>query len=196
MVMTLAWFSSVFIFTLVSAISPGPVNLLAMSAGVSSPLSQGLRFVFGATTGFCLLVLLSGLGLQSLIKAYPDILSLLRWGGAAFLLWLAWLLWRADGRLDENNAFRPTFLRGALLQWLNPKAWLSSVSIVSLYAPTALSALAVMTSIYYVVCFCSIATWLLAGRLLSKWLQNPAYLRTFNRSLAVLLLLSLVYLFR
>ncbi|PIE45020.1 MAG: hypothetical protein CSA45_04455 [Gammaproteobacteria bacterium] len=73
--MTLSWLSSVFIFALVTSASPGPVNLLAMSAGVSAPLSQGLRFVFGATTGFCLLLLLSGLGLQFLIKAYPDILT-------------------------------------------------------------------------------------------------------------------------
>lgn len=193
--MTLSWLSSVFIFTLVTAVSPGPVNLLAMSSGVNASLSLGFRFVFGATTGFCLLVLLSGLGLQSLINAYPEILSVLRWGGAVFLLWLASLLWRADGRLDDNIGFRPTFLRGALLQWLNPKAWLSAVSIVSLYAPTALSALAVMTAIYFVVCFASISAWLLAGRLLAKWLREPAYLRIFNRSLAVLLLLSLLYLF-
>ncbi len=193
--MTLSWLGSVFIFTLVTAVSPGPVNLLAMSAGVSAPLSRGLRFVFGATTGFCLLVLLSGLGLQSLIKAYPEILIGLRLGGAAFLLWLAWLLWRADGRIDSNSGFRPTFLRGALLQWLNPKAWLSSLSIVSLYAPNELYTLGVMTGIYYVVCFCSIATWLLAGYFLSKWLQNPIYLQRFNRSLAILLLFSLIYLF-
>ncbi|PIE44619.1 MAG: hypothetical protein CSA45_06115 [Gammaproteobacteria bacterium] len=193
--MTLSWLGSVFIFALVTAASPGPVNLLAMSAGTSAPLSQGLRFVFGATTGFCLLVLLSGLGLQSLIKAYPEILTGLRLGGAAFLLWLAWLLWRADGRIDNNSGFRPSFLRGALLQWLNPKAWLSSLSIVSLYAPSGLFALGVMTSIYYIVCFCSIAAWLLAGYFLAKWLQNPVYLQRFNRSLAVLLLISLIYLF-
>ncbi len=193
--MTLSWLGSVFIFALVTSVSPGPVNLLAMSAGVSAPLLQGLRFVLGATTGFCLLVLLSGLGLQSLIKAYPEILIGLRLGGAAFLLWLAWLLWRADGGIANNNGFRPNFLRGALLQWLNPKAWLSSLSIVSLYAPSGLSALGIMTGIYYVVCACSIATWLLAGYFLAKWLQNPVYLQRFNRSLAILLLLSLVYFF-
>ncbi len=193
--MTLSWLGSVLIFALVTAASPGPVNLLAMSAGVSAPLSQGLRFVFGATTGFCLLVLFSGLGLQSLIKAYPEILTGLRLGGAAFLLWLAWLLWQADGHIDAGSGFRPNFIRGALLQWLNPKAWLSSLSIVSLYAPNSLSALGVMTGIYYVVCFGSIAAWLLAGYFLAKWLQNPVYLQRFNRSLAVLLLISLIYLF-
>ncbi len=193
--MTLSWLGSVFIFTLVTAASPGPVNLLAMSAGVGAPLSQGLRFVFGATTGFCLLVLLSGLGLQSLIKAYPEILTGLRLGGAAFLLWLVWLLWQADGRVDAGSGFHPNFLHGALLQWLNPKAWLSSLSIVSLYAPSSLSALGVMTGIYYIVCFCSIAAWLLAGYFLAKWLQNPVYLQRFNRSLAILLSLSSVYLF-
>ncbi len=193
--MTLSWLGSVFIFTLVTAASPGPVNLLAMSAGVSVPLSQGLRFVFGATTGFCLLVLLSGLGLQSLIKVYPGILTALRFGSAAFLLWLTWLLWRADGRLDSNSGFRPGFFHGALLQWLNPKAWLSSLSIVSLYAPGGLFALGLMIGIYYIVCFCSITAWLLAGHFLAKWLQNPAYLQRFNRSLAILLLLSLFYLF-
>lgn len=193
--MTLSWLGSVFVFALVSAISPGPVNLLAMNAGANALLMQGVRFVLGATTGFCVLLLFSGLGLQSLIQTYPAILVVLRWGGAAFLLWLAWLLWRFDGQLKHDTQLRPTFLRGALLQWLNPKAWITSVSVVSLYAPRGLLALGVMTGIYYVVCFGSILTWLLAGRLLSRWLKNPLYLQRFNRFLSLLLLASLVYLF-
>ncbi len=193
--MTLSWLSSIFIFALVTSISPGPVNLLAMSAGVNAPISQGLRFVFGATTGFCLLLLLSGLGLQSLVNTYPEILVGLRLGGIAFLLWLAWLLWQADGNIDKGSDFHPNFLRGALLQWLNPKAWLSSLSIVSLYAPSDFSDLSIMTGIYYLVCFASITTWLLAGYFLAKWLQTPAYLQRFNRGLAILLLCGLIYLF-
>lgn len=193
--MTLSWLSAVFIFALVGSISPGPVNMLAMTAGVNSPLSQGLRFALGATTGFCLLLLLSGLGLQSITRAFPEILTILRYSGAAFLLWLAWLLWRADGQLGSSDTFQPTFLKGALLQWLNPKAWLASLSVVSLYAPSSFLMLAVMTSIYYVVCFASCSTWVIAGQLMSRWLQNPIYLRRFNRTLSILLLISLFYLF-
>lgn len=194
--MSFSWVSAVFVFALVSAISPGPVNMLALSTGVSGKVRSGLWFVFGATTGYCLLVLAAGLGLQVLINAFPALLTVLKWLGAGFIIWLASLLWRADGRLEKTTGVTVTFWRGALLQWLNPKAYLASLSAVSLYAPNETITLLALTGIYYVVCFFSIACWLLMGRLLSNWLQRAERLRIFNRALAVLLALSIVYLLR
>lgn len=193
--MSMSWLSAVLVFALVTSISPGPVNILAMTAGVHATIAQGMRFALGAATGFCLLLLLSGLGLQSIINTFPEILTGLRYSGAAFLLWLSYLLWRAEGHLSSGDTFQPTFLKAALLQWLNPKAWLTSLAVVSLYAPNHGGMLAVMTGVYYVVCFASCSTWVMAGRLMARWLQQPVYLRYFNRTLSVLLLLSLFYLF-
>lgn len=192
--MSFSWLVSVLVFTLVAAISPGPVNLFALSAGISGKVRQGLLFVLGATTGYCLLLLACGLGLQTFLEAFPRLLTALKWLGAGFILWLASLLWRSDGQIEKAATTHVTFFNGALLQWLNPKAYIASLAAISLFAPHDLSALLALSSIYYVVCFCSIACWLLLGKLLSQFLHDARKVRLFNRTLAVMLSLSVVYL--
>jgi threonine/homoserine/homoserine lactone efflux protein len=49
-------------------------------------------------------------------------------------------------------------------------------------------------ALYFVICYLSISCWALAGVYLRQYLENPLYLRRFNRGLALLLVLSAVYL--
>lgn len=55
-------------FALASSISPGPVNLVALSAGAQFGLRPAMRHVTGATLGFTLLLLMIGLGLSELLQ--------------------------------------------------------------------------------------------------------------------------------
>lgn len=192
--MSFEWIITVMMVALVTAISPGPVNMLAMNAGVNKKLVAGLYFVFGATLGFCALLFVSGMGLQSLIQAFPMVLVAIKWLGMAFIIWIAWRLWHSDGSLDSEDSFQPSLLKGALLQWLNPKAWLVSLSVVGLYAPKDTLLLSAMTGIYFMVCFLSICCWLGLGTLLTRWIDSQKYLQIFNKSLAVVLAISLIYL--
>ncbi|PID47301.1 MAG: lysine transporter LysE [Proteobacteria bacterium] len=192
--MTFTWFMTVAMVALVTAVSPGPVNLLAMSAGVHQKMRSGLLFVLGATFGFCALLFMNGIGLQSLISQVPIIMQVIKWAGIGFIAWIVWKLWQSDGKLEGDTAFQPNFVKGALLQWLNPKAWLVSVSVVGLYAPQDKTRLVTMTAIYFVICFLSICCWLWAGKLLTYWRQTEKYLQYFNKGLAVILGVSLLYL--
>ncbi|MBT3147002.1 LysE family translocator [Neptunomonas phycophila] len=121
-------------FALAASISPGPVNLVCLSSGTRYPLSKGLMFVTGATLGFIVLFVAIGLGLYSILTAVPGLNGFLRWAGIVFLLYLSVQLLRDDGRLHEGETHKaPGFLTGAIMQWLNPKAWLASASRIFAY---------------------------------------------------------------
>ncbi len=183
-------------FALAASISPGPVNLVCLSSGTRHPLSRGLVFVTGATLGFIALFIAVGLGLYSLLAMLPGMHDALRWAGVAFLLYLSVRLARDDGRLPEGDAQRaPGFLTGALMQWLNPKAWLASASGIGAYTSGHdLAQVLLFAALYLPICWLSLGSWVYAGAFLRRYVHRPAVLVTVNRILAVLLAASCVYL--
>jgi len=151
--------------------------------------------VTGATLGFCLLLVLVGLGLHELLLRWPHLELALHWGGVAFLLYMAWKLASDDGQLGGSDQPRaPSAWHGAAMQWLNPKAWLAAVAGVGAYTGGEQHLLWLFTWIYGPICFVSVACWAWAGSVIRQYLREPRYLRLLNRGLAVLLVGSAVYL--
>ena len=182
-------------FALVSSITPGPVNIVALSAGAQHGLAASMRHVGGATVGFTLLLLLTGLGLYELMAQWPQAVVAIRWGGIVFLCYLAWQLAVDDGRLSFQAAAGPSWLSGAAMQWLNPKAWLASVAGMGAYVANGDVVLVWrFAAIYFVVCYLSIACWAYAGAMLRRYLADAARIRRFNRAMALLLLASALWL--
>lgn len=183
-------------FALAASISPGPVNLVALSAGARYGLRASLWHVTGATLGFTLLLLAMGLGLQQLLQQWPPLKALLHGAGVAFLLYMAYGLARDDGRLDSGKTRRaPGLLSGAAMQWLNPKAWLASLAGIGAFAADGeLRVIGQFAALYFVICYLSIACWAYAGAFLGQYLEQPRRMRLFNRGLALLLAASALYL--
>lgn len=181
-------------FALAASISPGPVNLVGLSSGSRYPLLRGLIFVSGATLGFLVLFVTVGLGLNRLFELWPGLYEILRWAGVGFLLYLSFLLASSDGDLSADQSKAPGFWTGAIMQWLNPKAWLASAAGISTFAPDGeLSLLLIFTALYAVICWLSLSSWVVAGAFFRNVLHQPRYLRRFNQFLALLLLLSCGY---
>ena len=183
-------------FALASSITPGPVNLVALSCGARFGFRASIRHVSGATLGFTLLLLLIGLGLYELMARAPIILQAIRWGGVAFLLYMAWRLAMDDGQLETDQARAgPSMLEGALMQWLNPKAWLASVAGMGLFAANGdRPRVLLFAGLYFLICYASIACWAWAGMSLRRRLQSAAQVRWLNRTMALLLVGSALYL--
>lgn len=183
-------------FALAASISPGPVNLVCLSSGTRYPVSRGLIFVTGATLGFIALFVAVGLGLYSLLTMVPMLETLLRWGGVAFLLYLSIKLAMDSGQLPETGVDKaPGFGTGAIMQWLNPKAWLASASGIGAYtSANDLNQILLFASLYLPICWLSLACWVYAGAFLRRYVQRPAVLVTINRTLALLLAISCLYL--
>ncbi|MEQ8392400.1 MAG: LysE family translocator [Thalassospira sp.] len=193
---TMSLYLSMAAFALTASITPGPVNILVLSSGVQYGFRPSLRLVFGATAGFCLLLLLIGLGLHQLLETFPHLTTIIQWAGVAFLLFMAWKLFSSSGELgkgDTNSG--PSALTGAVMQWVNPKAWLASIAGMGAYAVSGADTLIwEFTAIYFVVCFASVACWAYAGAFLSRFLGDPSRIRIFNRVMAALLVASALYL--
>lgn len=183
-------------FALAASISPGPVNLVCLSSGTRYPVSRGLVFVTGATLGFIALFIAVGFGLYSLLTMLPIFEEVLRWAGVAFLLYLSVKLALDNGRLPEGDTVRaPGFTTGALMQWLNPKAWLASASGIGAYtSANDLDQVLVFASVYLPICWLSLACWVYAGAFLRRYVQRPVVLVVVNRVLALLLAASCLYL--
>ncbi len=183
-------------FALAASISPGPVNIVAVSSGAQHGLRASMAHVTGATVGFTVLLVLIGLGLHELTTWLPWLVTAIQWAGVAFLLFMAWKLATDDGRLGDGGASkRPSLLYGAAMQWLNPKAWLAAIAGMGAYAAGGdVAQVGEFGAIYFVICYASIACWAYAGAFLRHYLQDARRMRWLNRGLAALLVASAVYL--
>jgi len=183
-------------FALAASISPGPVNIVALSTGAQHGLRASMRHVTGATFGFTLLLLLTGLGLHEIQSHWPYLTKSIQWAGVTFLFYMAYKLAVDDGRLGAEEATKgPSLLSGAAMQWLNPKAWLASLAGMGAYAANGDRVLVwQFTVVYFVICYGSIACWAYAGSFLRQYLSDPKRVRLFNRLMALLLAGSAVYL--
>lgn len=109
------------------SLTPGPNGLLALTHGALYGHRRALWTVTGGMLGFVVLMALSMFGLAALLKASVHALLVLKWLGAAYLIWLGIQLWRAPAlHLTplESAAARPglqLFRQGLLSALSNPK---------------------------------------------------------------------------
>jgi threonine/homoserine/homoserine lactone efflux protein len=195
-----AVFVSMFIFALIGAISPGPVNIIATGAGANFGFVRAIPHVLGATLAYTLIVFLVGIGLNEVLNAYPQITSSLQYLGGAFLLYMSYKI--ATSKPLKNDGITatspPSLLEGALSQGLNPKAWLVSMSGVSLFVVAnspAILYLLMFCLISFVVCFVGVGTWAAIGHLIRKVLANERHQVSFNIAMGLLLSSTVVTIF-
>lgn len=190
--MTLSLLVSMSLFALAASLSPGPINLLSVSSSARYGLNSGLVFITGATLGFIALFLLIGLSLQHILHILPWLTQALQWLGIAFLLYLSYQLFSDNGKIStDNQRNAPGFITGALMQWLNPKAWLATLSGIAAYIPDANThQVLIFASVYLPICWLSLGVWVWAGLILRQHVQSPKKMRFMNKTLALLLAFS------
>lgn len=180
-------------FAFVTSVTPGPNNMMLLASGVNFGFRRTVPHMLGISVGHSLMVFLVGLGLAGIFKTWPPALFVLKAGSVAYMLWLAWKIAHAAAPGEGRQAAQPmTFLQAAAFQWVNPKAWAMALTAVSAYvtAPSAL-AYAAVAGVFALVNLPSITIWAGAGLMVRGWLTGPGRLRTFNWTMAGLLVLSL-----
>ena len=113
---------SLYVFS--TSITPGPNNTMMLASGVNFGFARSLPHMLGITSGFCFMVLLMGLGLGAIFTLIPQLYSVLRWGGAAYMLYLAWKILNSSpissgSATDEKSTAKPLgFWGAAAFQWV------------------------------------------------------------------------------
>ncbi|GIZ13768.1 LysE family translocator [Pseudomonas sp. NCCP-436] len=182
-------------FAFVTSITPGPNNMMLLASGVNFGVRRSIPHMLGISLGFMLLVAAVGLGLGQIFEQVPLLHRVLRYAGAAYLLYLAWKIARSGApQSADNSAAKPfTFLQAAAFQWVNPKAWIMAIGAITTYTPHEgfFTNVLLIAALFALVNCPSVGIWTVAGSLLRHWLDNPRALQLFNITMAVLLVASL-----
>ncbi|CAB3648118.1 MAG: LysE family translocator [Achromobacter sp.] len=182
------------LFALVSSITPGPNNVMLAASGLNFGFRRSMPHLLGVNLGFTLMIFLVGVGLGSVFQQVPQLYTVLKYVGAAYLLYLAWKIANSGGMEDGAVSGKPmTFLQAAAFQWVNPKAWVMAVGVIATYTPQAgfFANLVIATVVCGIVNLPSIGIWVTFGTALRRVLHKPWAIRAFNISMALLLVASL-----
>lgn len=195
-----AWFASAAGFALAMSATPGPNNALAAANAANFGIRRSVPMMLGVSIGFPVMLVLVALGAAGVLQEAPLVLDVLRWVGAAWMLWLAWGIATAaparPGAPATGLGSRPmSLLQAALFQWVNPKAWIIAAGAVATYTGGTgglLGKALPLAGMFAVAAFVSLLAWAALGAGTARLLRSPEALRWFNRAMAALLVLSLV----
>ena len=183
------------VFAAVMAFTPGPNNIMLLSSGVTYGLRRTVPHVLGVTFGFAFMVGAVGFGLGAVFLTYPALQFLLKYAGAAYLIYLAVLIaMSGPARPEQDNGRGPmTFWGAAMFQWVNAKGWVMVIGTITAYAAIASYPWNILaqTAVSFVMAAASASTWALFGTALRPVLTSERLVRAFNILMAVLLLASL-----
>jgi len=183
------------LFALVTSITPGPNNTMLLASGVNFGFNRTIPHMLGITCGFFVLVVAVGFGLGAVFQTYPMLYTVLRYVGAAYLLYLAWKIAHSGPVSEsENGESKPiSYLGAAAFQWVNPKAWIMAIGAISTYTPMQgyFTNVLVIAAVFALINLPSVSVWAACGTLLRNVLKDRRWLRLFNWGMAALLVASL-----
>ena len=125
--------SEFLIYCFVTAYTPGANNLLSMSYAARLGFRRSYRFNLGIAAGFLIVMAVCTLFSSTLYTLLPRVKMVMQILGAAYMLYLAWKVWRSGSHLEAEDTREAGFLSGMLLQFMNPKIYIYAITAMSLY---------------------------------------------------------------
>lgn len=140
--MTLA---TIFIFLVASmalTIAPGPDNIFVVTQGIANGRRSALVTAWGMCSGISVHTVAAAAGISALFYSSALAFQLVKYAGAAYLLWLAWQALKDHGSLRLTGSVEPRgagalFRRGFLMNVLNPKVALFFLSFLPQFTDRA-----------------------------------------------------------
>jgi threonine/homoserine/homoserine lactone efflux protein len=111
-----AWFLTVFPLTF----SPGPANTMFAASGASFGFIQTIPLMLGINLICLIQTLIIGTGMGELVFRYPSLMSIFKYLGCLFMLYLAYKFFRSS-KVEKKHVKAPTFWDGCVLEFLNFK---------------------------------------------------------------------------
>ena len=184
------------VFAIVMFFTPGPNNIMVLSSGLTYGFRRTVPHIAGITVGFAFMVGAVGLGFGTVFLAYPILQTILKYAGAAYLIYLAIVIaMSGPPKPEEGDGRGPmTFWGAAMFQWINVKGWVMVIGTITAYAAIAAFPwnIAIQAALSLAMGIVSTSIWTLFGSALRPVLTSPVAVRTFNIVMAILLLASLI----
>jgi len=167
----------VLLFTLTMTITPGPNNMLLTASGALFGFKRTVPFIGGIVLGIMSQLLLSSLGLGVLFNHYPMIQKIMKIAGSLYIFYLAFKIAFSNTRASDKgvNEKPLSLMQGALFQYLNPKAYVMTITAMSVYP---LSGELYRASTVFILCSflvimpVSISLWAGFGTLINQYVNQ------------------------
>jgi cysteine/O-acetylserine efflux protein len=116
-------FPAMILYLAATAFTPGPNNLMCMYLGANYGLKGSRKFIVASMGSVFVKALLCGLLNVALAAVIPSVVPVLKWAGAAYMLYLAWTMLKSGTKKEEaaEKQGESTYSAGILLQILNMK---------------------------------------------------------------------------
>ena len=167
---------ALWLYALVSSITPGPNNLMLLASGVNFGFWRTVPHILGITLGHSFMVFVIGIGLAGAFQRWPVLQTVLTVVSVAYLLWLAWKIAHATPPEPGEAGGKPlTPLQAAAFQWVNPKAWTMALGAITLYAPgTDLRSVLLVVVVFASTNLPSVSLWAGMGTALRRVIDRAA----------------------
>jgi threonine/homoserine/homoserine lactone efflux protein len=183
------------VFAAVMYFTPGPNNIMLLSSGLNYGFRRTLPHMAGVVIGFAFMVGAVGLGFGTIFIAYPMLQTILKYAGAAYVIYLAAAIAMSEPVPpgQDNRRGPMTFWGAAMFQWVNVKGWVMVISTITAYAGIASFPwnIAIQVVLSLLLGVAATATWVQSGSSLRSFMTSTKAVRAFNIVMAALLLASL-----
>ncbi|MGH6814528.1 MAG: LysE family translocator [Hyphomicrobiaceae bacterium] len=175
--------------SVVVLVIPGPTILLVVSYALGQGWRSALPMAVGVALGDTTAMTVSLLGLGALLAASATLFTLLKWAGAAYLIWLGIKLWRAGGTLDAvpktDGASTFTMIGHAwIVTALNPKSLAFFVAFLPQFVDPAASfwrQMLIFEVTFVVLAFANAFGYALVAARARSAVRTPRVVALFNR---------------
>ncbi len=175
--------------------APGPNNLLSVSNATRYGFQRACSAGIGRILAFAGMIALAGAGLSVVLQTSEWLFQAIKIVGAAYLLYMAWQLWRANTETDEEIAgasvgFWALARQEFLVAAGNPKAILLFTAFLPQFVDPGRpvpAQFAVLGVLFLSLEWIAISAYAYMGLHMRRWFAEPRGKRIFNRCCAVLL---------
>ena len=184
------------IYCFITAYTPGANNLLSMSNAIRLGFRRSVRFNLGILAGFAVVMSVCTAFSATLYSFLPKVKIVMQILGAAYMLYLAWKVWKSSSELSADGGEEASFLSGMVLQFANPNIYIYAITAMSLYIlPVYHTAAALMgfTVILTLIGASGSFVWALFGAAFCKFFSK--HTRLVNTVMALLLVYCAAALF-
>ena len=186
---------SIALFWFVAAYTPGPNNIVASYSGFNFGIRKTVPHILGVTIGFTSLVFFLTIGLTNVFKLFPLIQIIIKYAGTLFLIYLAYKISFSKVSVETKKENPVRFIETFLFQYLNPKAVMIAIIVVSTYVDNGENFNKYATQVVLLALLfsgSSITLWTFIGKFLRKFATNDKFIKYFNYAMSSLLLLSII----
>jgi len=187
------------LFAFVTAITPGPNNLLLANSGAQFGIRKSWRHLIGIRIGVIGLILLCACGVGVAIQTHPNWYLAIKYIGLAYMFWLIIKLSCTNSFAGKATKSKPiNVTQATLFQLGNMKAWMASLALVTSYSLPSDYWLSVTLISFVFTTFGLFAnmTWVWVGQKIRVYLNTTIKQRMFNISLAAITFVSLLPVFK